>query len=1493
MKNPCSYLAGVTMKTGSLFLLLAAAALGTACGEAIDINRVAPNAIEKSIFEGEWYYRPLLVDKQFHTDNAFIGYEGELDRIKWEITETRLIGYRSYERVPGSDPSNPGEQNVVVSFEISSHFDIKRQYNPTNGVESNVIEENTVDRPWFERDFMRVAWGDQKSVTLGLEQQVLNSNGVNRNSNETPNYPWKVRFGQKLIGNDPIRDEGFDYFENTIDGMANPDPYICYYLDGLSPCNAASVKVKLSFKKVPAVNDYEALDYPDFVPLQSGGLVLAETGEAVATSTSNDLVASGDAPIQRICSPAEMDRDGSALMRIVDDTFGPRVCNPDPTFGDAASACRDDLVRCEVEVGSDNIAITPNNNPVCDPNHHSPDDCVELTTNVFSRFGYFRTDRFAIDRENGTQYNARERLINRHNIWAKSFDDASGRPLPMDKRPVKPIIYYLNVGFPTDLIQVTQEKLVPDWDQAFRDAVAAARGLKGAHQLPANLNEGFEGFDAVEHMFEIRTNDCNIGAVNEYANKNDMTEALMDNRVGVVGYGNLEEACAVLEFESKRRAAAGEKIAVFEWQQLGDLRFNFLNWTAKAELAGPLGYGPSAADPLTGEIISANANMYGASLDTYANWGADIVQLLNGDLSTEDIINGTAAREHVEGVRNRWAKAYTKEKVDAFMRTFDNRADRMSENNYFKKLPASAINNGLKRMRESGVEDEVLMTSETLRLFGNDPQAVAEGRITARMMDNARPSAWAGEKIPDQMLVAANAGHIGTVSEQAFSPSLNTAGGRGFEELADYLGRQNFCFTSAQVEPAIADLADQVKDLGLNRDEIVKFIREGVYVGVTAHELGHTFGLRHNFEGSADAMNYFPDFWGLTGDSLPAGKDHLMAKGGYTVNDSERRAYQYSSIMDYHQRFNADWAGIGLYDKAAIKLGYAETVEVFDETQGNFVARDWIRNTFLLDPQDFRSLVAGPDADREIDRLFDDAYELQSVGDDTATMDIANSGIPGLAPRPENLFKRKDIPLRDWFRNELIINRFVGGLDDSECGDFNLPVQPGCMQFLLKVNGLTDDDGGLPKVTVPYQFCGDEFAFGGNLTCNRYDMGATSREIVRNAGEMYEFYYPFDAFRRERVLNPFGSWAGSYINRLQTRTYQPMLNAYRFFYYYRRAQTLRVYPTIRDWGTAALVGMDFFVRVLQQPEPGTYCKVGDTYQPESQADAAACTADSVELGLGDGRLLNSSWDNEYDFRPVNLGNYWDKAIAIQSMTSSDAFFFRDFSQETNRGAFSIGYYRIFQDEMLDLFGSLLLDETSTFSPRVFDEDGDGDVEVLYQPFLKTGIYGEELPDNGATAGTPIRPGTSYQLRHWAAVFSMFQLTSTLDQTLDFATRARITLAGQPGEATITTDTDGDGVDDIEIMEFVDPQTQLVYRSVSVDDPDRSVGFRLLGDAKTFADGEWQDAQDALDTAEAGADVEAIRAARIVAERANQRLNEKMQIIDFMVGLGNDVVFPGG
>ena len=70
---------------------------------------------------------------------------------------------------------------------------------------------------------------------------------------------------------------------------------------------------------------------------------------------------------------------------------------------------------------------------------------------------------------------------------------------------------------------------------------------------------------------------------------------------------------------------------------IGDVCFSLLGWVNEPHRASPLGYGPSAADPVTGEIIAGTAFMYGAGVDTLAAYGTDIIRLLNGEITEEPI----------------------------------------------------------------------------------------------------------------------------------------------------------------------------------------------------------------------------------------------------------------------------------------------------------------------------------------------------------------------------------------------------------------------------------------------------------------------------------------------------------------------------------------------------------------------------------------------------------------------------------------------------------------------------------------------------------------------------------------------------------------------------------------------------------------------------------------------------------------------------------------
>src|SRR5829696_6455943 len=148
-------------------LVIAVLASGVGCAEEREpINRVQANALAKSFFVGndlasskddpEFYTAMTVTDVPYGADQqvgVFTGLLGELKRVKWEITEDMLNARLTYEQIEGSDGHGSRITNngrVIGSYEITSHFDIRRSYNSSTGEELNVIEENESDRPWYE-----------------------------------------------------------------------------------------------------------------------------------------------------------------------------------------------------------------------------------------------------------------------------------------------------------------------------------------------------------------------------------------------------------------------------------------------------------------------------------------------------------------------------------------------------------------------------------------------------------------------------------------------------------------------------------------------------------------------------------------------------------------------------------------------------------------------------------------------------------------------------------------------------------------------------------------------------------------------------------------------------------------------------------------------------------------------------------------------------------------------------------------------------------------------------------------------------------------------------------------------------------------------------------------------------------------------------------------------------------------------------------------------
>jgi hypothetical protein len=287
-------------------------ALGGAPGcaeEREPINRVQANALAKSFFLGaslsdtaddpEFYMRGTIVDVGYGAaQNGLFqaSYSQPVSRIKWEVTETLLNARLAYDRIEGTDASGAPIQGltkraandgqIVASFVIVSHFDVRRDYNQATGEESNVLVENSTDRVWNERQYMRVDWS-RNLITTSYDFDTLSQLGV---QGGVAYEPTGYYVNDPNDPDAPFFDPDSGYFDVTTKVFAKPAMIdisglgwgektipACYlpadFSGGTAPygnCNATEITLRHSFKRVPD-NDYEQVDL-DGVRFQAFGI---------------------------------------------------------------------------------------------------------------------------------------------------------------------------------------------------------------------------------------------------------------------------------------------------------------------------------------------------------------------------------------------------------------------------------------------------------------------------------------------------------------------------------------------------------------------------------------------------------------------------------------------------------------------------------------------------------------------------------------------------------------------------------------------------------------------------------------------------------------------------------------------------------------------------------------------------------------------------------------------------------------------------------------------------------------------------------------------------------------------------------------------------------------------------------------------------------------------------------------------------------------------
>ena len=1461
--------------------IIAALALVTtlsSCAQGVDeVNRVQPNYIKKTEVLGrEFYVRTTVVGTQYTSAYAFPGSMSSTARGVFEIQEGALLFYRTYEFIQGSEAyamkgdvdtpmrdkdgnflkhavlkdyqrvaCTPGEEAGICgeggwcadgaapkldgesdhhgfcvqeairyvykgaplfTYPISSHFDITYGYSAASGEQNNVKSENTTDRKWYERDYMRVDWGSGSTVSYEADvlAGMIGAGATASAIYEGDNAPEEDRFemGVDTRYGDDVKQKYLTFINRYI--LAAPSVYnpyygfsipLCYYYPwytgGVFDCLTEEVKVRTFFLQVPDFGDdpdraYVARELDDN-EFEKFGYFRTErqSYDTNYTKTYNNAIrrAQRHRLWDRYVKKFETAKDG---RKVWTGDFDYSKMNPTPIVYYMNADHPRELVDASVDIGKQW------SEPFTEVVAFHKGDCGK-TTNM-AEYKKCIADNspdfpmFIVCENNDTVAQAAVDAGSPVGEWSgteigKKFCREMDRPRKFGD------LRYSTMHAVTDPIQIGLYGYGPSSADPLTGELMAGY----AHSYVAQMKLGAErAMRTIEYTAGVKDfNDIKRSSEQVY-----LAEAKQLRSYGQAGPKSTQAAVAYVKdmIEPPVRAGlTGKGLKLSDsagtWAQ-GRMSILRSNPVLDAQLvAGDDDYAMHALFRDPGVAKGTASKVTKSQLDkmSLANWNhisayhaREKAQL---ELAKKNIMLDNFTDGAVMGVALEYGRHFDEE----FCKTFYTSEGTIYD---WAELVSETDKANAGECKEAG-------TFESLGL--------AKGRLCVKQADESLAWASCSAKVLMQKLrVAVNSAN----------------GGSPFAEPNKFLPSPLYTDSS---DPVVRKTQEIGRNLAQTlRTNIKQDLWSRIYKGTQLHEVGHTVGLRHNFEASTDSLNYNPEYWALkvdkNGDVVNPWQPDTTAQSLGHI-----RQHQLASVMDYTSKFNGRFGGLGLYDKAAIKFAYGDMVDVFN-------------NPPKLNEAPSKDLPAMADYLDEPSNTDASTFEMFHQGNTDLlklTRKLHYSTLPKYFGGVANMYDRRVVKWSDIKGNEC--------KQDTDCEG-----ERQCRAFGSS-SYCTD-----AKITeVPYRFCSDEY--NGRLpTCATWDEGADALEIARNSLDDYENYWFFYGYAQDSVTYHPNRYSNSVMRYMWTATKQFKYWGIQFNHYnhndWWKTKFGKSFDTDPNGGLsgalAAAKTMNTLSQVMARPSPGYYCynSARDRYEPYddregNQTDCALFTE------LDGGRRLYPGWDGSgYLTRPVSGGQFYDRLAAVMLLTDPTPPMYMKSNPNEDIRRYLIGFGDFFPKRVMNLMSGWSIEEAKHMGWCVINGGGgDGTADYLKRRHWVGGDQKacptqcdnkQALKDQvGCTKyylfpdARPTFPSSRFRMPLIGSLYGMAMLTDNFDRS--FMDISRIFIKGHHTEIDVA--------DAGEVCTFTDPLSGKVYVSPKTDDEVLNPGCLNLQAAQNVLD----------------------------------------------------------